>query len=215
MSYYGYHRELDSWGTASIPTKSAEELQLDAHLPSVPQEGTVVDVGAGIGLSLGASVYIRRPDLKIKSVDPGFAWLSEAELESATEDVIAFLEPDQQASLRADKEWQRVRLEGIGENLPLDDASADLVVSYSAAPEYSYDYELTFQECLRVLKLGGLALHGPMHDWVFDEWDKIIKRASAERKVSSYISRLEVIGNADNDPVSTYFTSFRRPTSKV
>jgi len=210
MSFFGHRIEYDGWGTASVPTKSAEELRLDEHLPTIPINGTVVDVGAGVGLSLAASIHVRRPDLKIISVDPGFSWMGEEEFASATQEVLGHFEPEQQAMLEADKAWQQTRIEGTGEEIPLEDERADLVVSYAATPEYSYDTELTLEECLRVLKLGGLALHGPMHDWAFRGWDNAIKETVEQGRVSSYISRLETIANAMHTPVDAYFTLLRK-----
>jgi hypothetical protein len=53
----------EAWGAASYPLDAAKLISLEKRLVDVPRSGTVVDIGAGIELSLASAIFIYRPDI--------------------------------------------------------------------------------------------------------------------------------------------------------
>ncbi len=201
---------LATWGCYSVPAISADQLRLDDELPHVPPNGHVVDVGAGAALTIAASIFSLRPDLRITAVDPGYALIDEdtEEFEAAVDTTIECFDDDKQATLRGSKAWRDTLLPGIGEAQPLPDESADLVVSYAAVPYYSRDKEAVLGETLRVLRLGGLAIHGPMEEDDFAEWDAAIRQALTAGQITDYSSRAETVTTPYGYLEDAYFTRF-------
>ena len=199
---------LATWGCYSTPAISADQLRLDEELPHVPHNGDVVDVGAGAALSLAASIFSRRPDLHITSVDPGYELIAEDpdEFAAGVDDTIEYFDDDRRAILLGSQAWRETLVPGMGEALPLPDASADLVVSYAAVPYYSHDHEAVLAETLRVLRIGGLAIHGPMEEDDFATWDGAIRQSLTAGQITDYSSRTETIRTAYGYDEEAYFT---------
>jgi malonyl-CoA O-methyltransferase len=105
------------------------------------QPASVLDVGAGTGISL-AGLRQRYPAAQLYALDIATAMLFEA---------------------RKKQSWlQRLRrpvqfIAGDAENLPLADASIDLLLS-NLTLQWCHDLEQTFAEFKRVLKPGGLVM---------------------------------------------------------
>lgn len=180
------------WGNASDPTLSSALLKLPEHLPNVPQNGTVVDLGAGIAHSMASAIYVTRPDITVLSVDAGYALDEEEEnVAIMRENILGCYPPAQRAFLESNDSWLDSRIASYAEDLPLESEIADLVVSYAAIPEYSEQPELAFDEMIRILKVGGIALNGPVTHPMCETWGKLIESKFAEGVVSSISQREE------------------------
>jgi SAM-dependent methyltransferase len=208
MIRLGIHDGPPTWGSSSNPEIAAHQLKLDEHLAALPTEGIVFDIGAGIALSLAAAIHVRRSDLKIISVDPGFGFMSESELQRGLDLTIGHFSPEQQLVLRGSQTWHRDRVATIAEDLTLDSNTADLVVSYAAIPEYTIDSAEAALEILRVLKIGGVAVNGPTREESFWYWDQILNELLAGGQIKEYQNRVEALEGANGDSLEAYFTSF-------
>lgn len=186
-----------TWGDSSYAYKATEQLDLKTHLAGVPEGGTFVDVGSGAGCGLGAVAYLARPDIEIISVDPGFGLpeTDEEELVAGRELMLRCggFDEDELARLQETDAWYAERRTGCAEDLPLDSESVDLMASYAAVPEYSDNTDGVLYECLRTLKAGGLAVHGPIHDSTLDYWQRLIEKEAENGAVSIYRSNLQTI----------------------
>ena len=195
-----------SWGTSSYPPKGAGELQLDTYLPSVPQSGLVVDVGAGVALSLAAAIHVARPDVTILAVDPGFRELPAEEFDDILDDTIECFDATKQSMLRASTVWRDRLLVGSAEALPIDSSSVDLMVSYAAVPEYAMNLEQVLSECARVLKVGATALHGPMRDGTFANWGRVLEAAKEAGTITDFSSRSGPVRTPRGYTLNSHFT---------
>jgi ubiquinone/menaquinone biosynthesis C-methylase UbiE len=120
---------------------------------------------------------------------------------------VTYFQPDEQLLLRSATSWQANTVVGRGEDLPVGDASVDLLVSYAAVPLYSPDaMDEIAAECSRVLKTGVVALHGPMYERVFDKWERALRSAVEKQAFSGFESRVEEIEVADGSYADAYFT---------
>jgi SAM-dependent methyltransferase len=181
------------WGAISNPIEASSQLQIPEHLPDVPENGTVVDLGAGIGNTLASAIFIARPDLTVISVDAGYIVDEEEDYDiEAREFILGCYTPDKRALLEADNTWLSRRLAGYAERVPLEDATADLVVSYAAVPGYSPDLEVAFDEIVRILKVGGVALNGPMGPYTLEKWGELAE-ARIRSGAASSLKPLEQI----------------------
>lgn len=171
----------ETWGAASDPINAAEVLQLDTHLAAVPGNGTVFDLGAGIGLSLAAAIHIRRPDVRVFSVDSGFHHDWDPDY---TEDTIDWFPDDEQAALRENGTWRSLVCSAELEALPFREKSAHLIVSFAAASLYS-ETEATLLECQRVLDIGGAAVLGPIPAMNFRRWEAALGALPEARRFSA------------------------------
>lgn len=184
--------ELDPglrWGSASNPHEAAAQLNLMKHLEAVPLNGNVIDIGAGIGNSMEALLYIHRPDLRVISIDPGYVMQDGTGEAEAREEVIAYFKESDQEVLRSTNAWYANRFGVYAYELPFEDSSADLVLSYAAVPEYSSSREQSLgdiHEALRVLKTGGTLLNGPMGEFIYEEWKGILEEMLKSRKIQKY-----------------------------
>lgn len=200
-----------TYGSYSLPTKAAEQLGVEEHLGNVPQGGTAVDVGAGIGMGLGAFIYLRRPDIRTIAIDPGYvAGVRDITDESLGETTVRHFAPAEQTLLRNSNAWRNDMRPGSGENIPLESASTDLLVAYAAVPEYADDLEIVLEENIRVLKLGSVALHGPMHDFVFEEWNGLLQAAVTSGDITGYTHVCKPVETSYRGQVESYFTQFTK-----
>ena len=110
--------------------------QIVAHLAPSLQSPTVVDLGSGAGL-LSLEILRLRPDVRVVNVDP-----SAEMLECAGEKARSSKAPCCEMKL------------GAAENIPLEDVTADLVISQSSFHEWQ-DTAKGISEVHRVLKPGG------------------------------------------------------------
>jgi len=176
-----------TWGAWTPPEMIAERLGIGRYLIDVPLGGTAIDLGAGIGMPLSAYIYARRPDLHIVPIDPGYALPGvTADLELARHKVLESFDDETRARLETDDAWHRNALGAYAEKLPFDDSSVDLIVSHAAMPDYATDPSLVAEEYVRVLRLAGVALNGPMHDWAFEPWVDLLNTALLEGRISAF-----------------------------
>lgn len=188
MSYsridYGAQRMLQDmrWGSSSVAEASAEHLGLDDHLDWVPKNGTVMDLGAGISCSLGAAIHIRRPDISIINVDPGFAYSAPTELDVNYDDYSG----TSRRKLKKSTAWHDNRAADMAEELTAEDASVDMIVSYASIPLYAQDDKLALKQMLRVLKVGGIALLGPISDEAVFSWIDAFKDPEIAEQIDQH-----------------------------
>jgi SAM-dependent methyltransferase len=204
---FGASAVPETWGSVSFPPKSAAELELDDHLQRVPANGVVMDVGAGPGLSLGAAIQLKRPDLTVVAIDSGFMFGNDEETEQYRAHTIDAFSDEQQLKLAASNNWRNKRVAGVAEQLPVRSGVADLVVSYAAVPEYTFA-EPSLEETIRVLKVGGLAVNGPMTEWGFKPWDHVVQEALGQAQIAGYSIRQQIIWGSGEQVVDAYFSSF-------
>lgn len=197
----------ETWGTASVPQIAAQQLQLAAHLEALPENGLVVDVGAGIGLSLESVIHTLRPDLNIIATDPGFSLdRSPESLGADLDETIDYFDSEEQKVLRESLSWRDKLVAGWAEELPLGNSTVDMVVSYATAPEYTVDDRIVFGETVRVLKVGGIALNGPVRSHIFPYWDKVLQEFAQSGEISHYAVRASTIAVHTGNSVDTHFT---------
>lgn len=205
QSYYSY--EPETWGYFSSPDIAAAQLQLDYNLKQVPENGLVVDLGAGTGLSLAASINVRRPDIKVINIDPGYKLIGRGmvDVEADVQQVIGDLGQRGEA-LNADQNWRRNRVAAYCEELPLASEIADMTISYAAVPEYA-SHGAALQEMVRVLKFGGVALNGPIAGWSIKSWMDCIAAYSKQHRSIDFGQRSEMMTLTDGDQAEVHFTS--------
>ena len=185
MSVSDYEEAPQTWGAWAPQEMVAERLDIDRHLLVVPIGGTVVDLGAGVAMSLCAHLYAQRPDLRIIPVDPGYDLPGvEHDLEVVRTEALKSFDDEARARLKASDAWYKESLAAYGEELPLGDLSTDLIASHAAMPDYATDPELVVQECVRILKMGGVAVNGPIHDWAFGPWLDLLELKKANGEIS-------------------------------
>jgi SAM-dependent methyltransferase len=207
-----------TWGDSSFADKAAHMLDLETHLPNVPQGGTFVDVGSGPGCGLGAVAHLARPDLRIISVDPGFglAGTTAETLAKARQLMLDYsgFDEDELARLLNTDAWYADRRSDYAEELAsLESESVDLMGSFAAIPEHARDPTEALQACLRTLKAGGLAIHGPMYRETFGQWDGLVRQAVAEGTATAYEpghTEMEVRFQGIPEDAEVYLTSFQK-----
>lgn len=210
---YELNSAVPGWGSSSIPSKVAEQLKLNAHLAKVPQDGLVVDVGAGVGFGMAAFIYLTRPDITVVSVDPGYVEdPNTPELVEGREIIInnGCEDERQRELLRSTDAWYSDMRHGFAEDLPIDSTSVDLLVSYAAIPEYAESPEQSLKECVRVLKLGTTALHGPMYEPSFEIWEALLGKAKQDGEVKEFRSEQQDIQVGSNNLQGVYFTALQK-----
>jgi ubiquinone/menaquinone biosynthesis C-methylase UbiE len=133
----GYHR----WWLPVIEPASLRLLDLAAPAIDGRHEPTLVDVGSGTGPLCRAAV-LRWPTLRAVAVEPssGMRVVGQAEAEASLD-----------RSVRERISW----LTGVAERLPVDDRSADAVVS-SFAYQYLGNRSAALREAYRALRPGGV-----------------------------------------------------------
>jgi len=199
-----------TWGSASFPEKAAEELRLDTHLQRVPQGGIVADIGAGIGLSLEAAIHVRRPDIRTVAIDPGFSLdMNPLLFRDNLEITVDRFSSPRRAILQNSPDWYTRCLAGYAEQLPIRSDSVDMVVSYATIPEYTHA-DLSLDESLRILKVGGLAVFGPMEEITHDRWEALISAANARGQLTSYDSWNQEFEVMSGDMIDAWYSSFHK-----
>ena len=135
-------------------TLSVLEPLLDDVARTTRHGGAVVDVGCGGGQVL-AALAARRPDLRLTGVDP-------------TPHLV-------DAAARRVPSATAVR--GSALDLPLPDASADVVVAPFSLKEWP-DRARGVAECVRVLRPGGRLLVAELHAGApREQWQRVIDRS--------------------------------------
>lgn len=199
--------EHESWGTASYPELSTEQFRLDQVLWSVPERGTIVDIGAGIGLSLASAIHVRRPDIAVVNVDPGFSLLgSKQDFVNDLDETVGRFESKEQRLLATSGDWYKLLVAGFAEELPIRDESADMVVSYATIPDNTFNDGQALKESLRILKPGRFAIFGPIQNYIFKYWDTGVKQALAAGAISDYHVRPDTIVDPRGQPIDVRFT---------
>ncbi len=200
-----------TWGTASEPEVAMRQLGIDDLLDSVPGNGLVVDIGAGIGLSLSAAIHVRRPDINVLNVDYGFRLgRSNWRLDEAIKETVGRFDEADCKLLQSSDRWYKHLISGYAERIPLKSGVASLVVSYACVPEYTLDHAAALQESVRVLRPGGLAVFGPMQHRSFSPWQEAVASAMNCGHLSDHSSRTEVVPTAYGGQVEASFVSLRK-----
>lgn len=211
MTRLDFYEAPPTWGAWTPPAMAAERLNVDHHLKAVPEGGTVVDVGAGIALSLSAYIYSVRPDVRIVPVDPGYGIPDiEWELEDVRGATIEQFDEATQARLEASDEWYKHARSAPAEELPVDDSSVDLLLSHAAIPDYATDPKLALEECVRVLKLGTVAAHGPMHRWAFEPWCELLQEVQSAAGIATFECEERMMDVGVIRPMSGFFTIIQK-----
>lgn len=112
-------------------------LHLVLELLKTVPGGALLDVGCGPGMLLQALVASRPGEFKVTAVDQSLAMLNEASARVSDEDGVEFRQ-------------------GRAEDLPLDDASFDVVLAMGVL-EYT-DLPVALRELCRITRPGGLVL---------------------------------------------------------
>jgi SAM-dependent methyltransferase len=211
MSVSGYEDAPPTWGAWAPPEMVAERLEIDRHLLAVPVGGTVVDLGAGVAMSLCAHLYAKRPDLRIIPIDPGYDLLGIAhDLEAGHTDALKSFDNETRACLQASDAWHREALTAYGEELPLSDLSVDFIASHAALPDYATNTELVAQELVRVLQIGGMAVNGPIHDWAFEPWLDLLELKKANGEISELQHTKRELPTHEGRTATGFFTYFKK-----
>ncbi len=149
----GYQR----WWAPVIEPAALRLLDLVAPIVAEQPEAVVVDVGAGTG-TLARAAVSRWPRVRLIAVDPSDGMLTVGRTLAATS-----LPPAAQARLQ----WAS----GTAEQLPLETASADVVVS-SFTLQYLHRRVVALREAHRVLRPGGAiaVVTWLANDWPFEPW---------------------------------------------
>lgn len=191
---YRYQEYTYGWGSSSYPKEAAQQMKLAERLSSVPECGSVVDVGAGINLTLAAFIGVRRPDVKVMSIDPGYSGqFSERYSTDELDIMIDTFEPCQQLWLRNSHEWRDTMIAGAAEHLPFADESVDMVVSYAVIPEHVWDTSAAVAEAMRILKVGSVAVFGPIRALYSEVWDEALNEDLAAGLTTQRQDHHEVI----------------------
>lgn len=131
----------ERWWAPVIEPAALRLLDLVAPVVDVHRRAVIVDVGAGTG-PLARAAVVRWPKLRAIAVDPsiGMLGLGRAEAEESL---------DRSALRRLS--W----MPGVAERLPVEDGSADVVVS-SFVYQYLRSRAAALREAHRVLRPGGV-----------------------------------------------------------
>jgi SAM-dependent methyltransferase len=201
-------RPHETWGYTSHPSQLAAQFELTKHLRSVPEHGLVIDNGSGPGFSVGAAIKVIRPDLIVVGVDYGFAVKQNPrDAEIFIEEVIERSKSQHRSWLKADPSWHTYAVAGRAEELPVKTGAADLVTSYAAIPEYAEDMDASLAESIRILKLGGIGLFGPMYYSTYLFWEDAIRD---NPDVTSYEKRVTEIKLQSGYLADVYFTAIKK-----
>jgi ubiquinone/menaquinone biosynthesis C-methylase UbiE len=144
-----------------------------------------------------ALLYVRRPDLHVASVDPGYALQGsqqEAEAAEVRDAVIDCFNDVEQKMLRSTDAWYASRIDAYADSLPFEAESVDLVFSYAAVPEYSSGPQQDakdLREMLRVVKKGGAILNGPMNEIVHEDWRNMLESLHNSGEIQKYEIRMD------------------------
>lgn len=200
-----------TWGTASVPEVARNILNVDENLNIVPENGTVVDLGAGIGLTLASLIKILRPDISTISLDLGYGRLqNRKDVESDLLITIEQYEPCQQIALKWQPSWYQKRISALMEKIPLEDNCADLVISYAAMPIYSRNPVLALSEATRIMKPGKTGVFGPMPEYEFEDWSENLDVARDNGIIQSWhYQKAEV--PTPNGSHESYTTTIDKP----
>lgn len=177
-----YFMQPDGWGYYSDPEVAAEHLQLDLHLDWVPENGVVYDIGSGSACPLGAAIFLRRPDITVVNVDPGYR----IEPPCAIDESIVYYSGTLRQKLHRNDSWHTNRLANFADEISAPSESADMIVSYAALPEHVVPIDAAAKEMLRLLKVGGVALLGPMNEWVGPEWEETLEIPEVAAKIDQH-----------------------------
>lgn len=195
----------------TLPQQTSEELNLPAQLEAVPEDGLVLDIGSGMGLALAALIRTKRPDLHVISLDPGFRKVtSRNRIAHHLHWTVQNFEHVDKVTLLDNDDWQKSVVAGYGESLPLADESVDMVVSYDGIPAHSRSEAIEFDEIVRVLKVGGVALTGPMQEATSIGWHWLASNAADAGTIASFEPSYRRVSGPDGHPVDYHFTTLRK-----
>lgn len=149
----GYHR----WWAPVIEPAALRLLDLVAPVIDIHQRAILVDVGAGTG-PLARAAVARWPKVRAIAVDPSGGMLAVGRDEAERT-------LDRSAARRLS--W----VTGVAERLPVEDGSADVVVS-SFVYQYLRSRAAALREAHRILRPGGMVavVTWLANDWPFTPW---------------------------------------------
>lgn len=149
----GYHR----WWAPVIEPAALRLLDLVAPVIDIHQRAILVDVGAGTG-PLARAAVARWPKVRAIAVDPSGGMLAVGRDEAERT-------LDRSALRRLS--WAT----GVAERLPVEDGSADVVVS-SFVYQYLRSRAAALREAHRILRPGGMVavVTWLANDWPFTPW---------------------------------------------
>lgn len=149
----GYHR----WWAPVIEPAALRLLDLVAPVIDIHQRAILVDVGAGTG-PLARAAVARWPKVRAIAVDPSGGMLAVGRDEAERT-------LDRSALRRLS--WAT----GVAERLPVEDGSADVVVS-SFVYQYLRGRAAALREAHRILRPGGMVavVTWLANDWPFTPW---------------------------------------------